>query len=49
MASIRDNLLAAWRYISTPSLFIFDLATSVPFSYYDFIVYKVLLWELWTQ
>ena len=28
------------RYIRTPSLFLFDLVTSVPFSYYDYIVYE---------
>ena len=27
--------------MTTPSLFLFDLATSVPFSYYDLIVYEV--------
>ena len=32
---------AARRYVTTPSLFLFDLATSVPFSYYDLIVYEV--------
>jgi hypothetical protein len=41
----REFLSAAWRYINTPSLFLFDLATSVPFSYYDYIVYKVSLLE----
>ena len=33
-------LFAAMRYIRTPSLFLFDLVTSVPFSYYDYIVYE---------
>ena len=31
----------AVRYINTPSLFLFDISTSVPFSYYDYIVYSV--------
>ena len=34
---------AAWRYLNSPSLFFFDVVTSVPFSYYDFAIYKVLL------
>ncbi len=29
-----------WRYVRTPSLLLFDLLTSVPFSYYDFYVYQ---------
>ena len=33
---------AAWRYIHTPSLLPFDLVTSVPFSFYDFIIYQAL-------
>ena len=32
---------AARRYISNPSLFCFDLTTSVPFSYYDLYCYEV--------
>ena len=32
--------LVAARYTKTPSLLLFDLATSVPFSYYDYIVYE---------
>ena len=31
---------AAFRYLSKPSLFLFDMITSVPFSYYDLIAYE---------
>jgi hypothetical protein len=34
---------AAWRYFKTPSLFLFDVSTSFPFSYYDLAIYEVLL------
>ena len=33
--------LAGWKYLKTPSKFLFDLVTSVPFSYYDLILYYV--------
>ena len=29
--------------MKTPSLFVFDVVTSIPFSYYDLAVYEVLL------
>jgi hypothetical protein len=35
-------LFAAWRYLNSPSLFAFDVVTSVPFSYYDLAIYEVL-------
>lgn len=31
---------AGWRYLRAPSKFLFDLVTSVPFSYYDLIIYE---------
>ncbi len=40
-ATAADTCVAVWRYVHTPSLFLFDIVTSVPFSYYDFYVYQV--------
>ncbi len=34
---------AAWRYLKTPSLFLFDVSTSFPFSYYDLAIFEVPL------
>ena len=35
-----------WRYLKTPSLFAFDLVTSIPFSYYDLAIYEVFADEI---
>ena len=41
--AILSEWIPVWKYLRTPSKFWFDLVTSVPFSYYDLILYEASL------